>query len=194
MLTNPILQLYKLNLIPKAKKERALDIGCGDGSVTEKIREKGYIVVGCDIDIKSLKICKSRGIKAFHIDLESGKLPFSDESIDLVTCLEVIGYIRNPRNMLKEVYRVLKPNSVFIVAINNVAWWYLRVKRLFGTWAPPTPAYVQWYTIKSMEKLLSSFGFKISGKRSLFVIPRVCEFPINFLHGISFNYTLKCVK
>lgn len=194
MLTNPILQLYKLDLIPKAKNKTCLDVGCGDGSVTEKIKEKGYNVMGCDIDKKRLEVCKSRGIKTFRVDLESGKLPFSDESIDLVTSLEVISYLRNPENVLREVYRVLKPNEVFIASVNNIAWWYLRLKLLFGRWAPPTPEYVQWYSIKSMEKLLRGFGFKISKKKSLFVIPGVCEFPMNFLHSLSYNYTLKCVK
>lgn len=113
---------------------RFLDLGCGNGYYTLLIGNKlnAQEIYGVDIDEVKLRKASSRGIRAFKVDLNSDKLPFPDNYFDLVTALEVIEHLINPDNMLKEVYRVLKPNGVFILSTPNLASWLNRILLLLG--------------------------------------------------------------
>ncbi len=47
-----------LSLLPNKPEQSCLDIGCGDGRITEQL--SGHIVIGCDTDLASLDAAKSR--------------------------------------------------------------------------------------------------------------------------------------
>jgi SAM-dependent methyltransferase len=70
------------------------------------------------------------GMTAHDIDLQAGdlKLPFDDDSVDLVTLLAVIEHFPNsPRLVLEEAGRILKPGGVFIVDTPNAGFFGTRV-------------------------------------------------------------------
>jgi SAM-dependent methyltransferase len=71
-------------------------------------------------------------------------LPFSDESFDLVLCMEAFHYVRDPADAIPEIARVLRPGGHVIVAV-PFAWEYDRsqlehrftgpeLERLFADW------------------------------------------------------------
>ena len=51
-------------LAPQAG-ERILDLGCGDGQLTERLAHSGAIITGVDADPRMVKAAKSRGIGAY---------------------------------------------------------------------------------------------------------------------------------
>jgi ubiquinone/menaquinone biosynthesis C-methylase UbiE len=53
---------------------------------------------------------------------EAGRLPWSDMSFDLVTCLEALEYMPRPRRALAEMVRVLRPGGVLIVSKFDDGW------------------------------------------------------------------------
>lgn len=90
-----------------------LDIGCGySGKNLKKI--SGSIKNGVGIDIATPDH-KFGNLTFMNVDVEK-KLPFPSNSFDYVTCFEVIEHIRNDKNLMSEIIRVLKPKGYLVLS------------------------------------------------------------------------------
>lgn len=56
-----------LNFLGKVKSKKVLDLACGGGYLTRKIREKGARVIGCDISRKMIEIAKEKDKVNKHV-------------------------------------------------------------------------------------------------------------------------------
>ncbi len=107
-----------------------LDVGCGSGALTIACAKRNpmAIMVGCDIwsggykSEFSKKLCQdnARAEGVENVSFESGnavKLPFEDESFDVVTSNYVYHNImgHNKQKLLLETFRVLKKGGVFVI-------------------------------------------------------------------------------
>lgn len=93
-----------------------LDYGCGFGSLSEKLLERGADVYPVEIDPKRAKIAHEnlRG-RAQTVMIGEG-LPFARESFDAVISMDVIEHVYPVESLseyLSEAFRVLKPDGVF---------------------------------------------------------------------------------
>ena len=91
--------------------ERILDLGCGEGSLTEKIVAAGATVVGVDASGDMIVSAAARGLDARLIDAE--QLPFICE-FDAVFSNAVLHWVRDHDAMLDGVRRALKPGGRFV--------------------------------------------------------------------------------
>src|SRR5439155_21104788 len=87
-----------------------LDVGCGEGVVTERIARDlvGATVVGIDADDARLKrewATRERESLSFQTG-SAYSLQFDDDSFDLVCALEVLEHLERPRAALLEMARV----------------------------------------------------------------------------------------
>lgn len=92
-----------------------LDVGCGAGFLCNELAQKGFHVKGLDISRESLEIAKKYDVtgKVDYLEGDAYHLPFNDQSIDVITCLDFLEHVENPENIVKEASRVLKPNGLF---------------------------------------------------------------------------------
>ena len=98
--------------------EIVLDYGCGSGSysiaATEKIGPMGKLIAA-DIHPLALKKVREKAKKMGYNNIETIQTDcdtkLDDESIDKIICFDVLHGISNKNNIIKEFYRVLKPNS-----------------------------------------------------------------------------------
>jgi SAM-dependent methyltransferase len=97
--------------------ESILDLGCGDGQLTERLISTGAIVTGVDLSPEMLAAARSRGIDAHEGSAES--LPFADHSFDAVFSNAVLHWVRNQDAMMAEVRRVLKPSGRFVAEMGG---------------------------------------------------------------------------
>ena len=91
--------------------ERILDLGCGDGFLTQRIGESGATVVGVDASPQMVTAAVERGIDARCISGES--LTF-DREFDAVFSNAALHWMSNQDAVLSGVYRALKPGGRFV--------------------------------------------------------------------------------
>lgn len=107
--------LKKLSEIPY---HTALDLGCGTGEMMRLIlqQNKDKSLYGIDLSEKMLEVAKEK--LGNHVKLilsDSEQLPFSDSFFDVVYCNDSFHHYPAPDKVLSEVYRVLKPNGIFVM-------------------------------------------------------------------------------
>jgi ubiquinone/menaquinone biosynthesis C-methylase UbiE len=112
-----------LSEIKMVGTSKLLDVGCGIGDLTIFIANKLGIkqIYGVDVDENALSQAKQKGIIVFNLDISKEKFPFSDETFDLCTFLDVIEHLENPDNALKEIHRILKKEAFLLLTTPNVA-------------------------------------------------------------------------
>lgn len=97
-----------------------LDIGCGEGMMTDFLTKKN-VVIGADefMQGKGLINAKKKGLIPVKLDAEHD-LPFYDDSFDAFLCLDMIEHVKNWKKLIKEIYRVTKPDGLLILSTPNV--------------------------------------------------------------------------
>jgi trans-aconitate methyltransferase len=91
--------------------ERILDLGCGDGYLTQRIAESGATMVGVDSSPQMIAAAKERGVDARYASGEA--LPF-DQEFDAVFSNAALHWMRDQDAVLDGVYRALRPGSRFV--------------------------------------------------------------------------------
>lgn len=90
-------------------RPRILDVGCGTGANLEMLGQFGD-AEGVDVSAEALSFCRQRGLENVRLG-EAAKLPYPDESFDLVTGLDVVEHLDDDLAGLSEMRRVLKPGG-----------------------------------------------------------------------------------
>lgn len=146
-----------------------LDVGCENGIIEYFLRNKVRNIYGIDNSKKALKIAKKRGLKTKHVDFDKERFPFSSNFFDVVTCLDVIEHVKDPKRLLKEIYRVVKKGGKVIIATPNIRFtnhiFELLIKGKFPKTSMDTTVYdgghLHFFTYKDLIDLLVNTGFVI---------------------------------
>ncbi len=147
--------------IMKAAADRTdpelLDVGCGSATLLGLLKRYGFRVRGLDFSSEAAAVAKiENGVEVTVGSLEDARFP--DQSFDIVTLFHVMEHVTNPRQVLGEVARVLKPNGVVVLQVPNIESWQFQIfgARWYGL---DIPRHVIDYSRTSMLKLLSDSRF-----------------------------------
>jgi SAM-dependent methyltransferase len=115
--------------LPMKKGARILDIGSGPGRHTAAVYSRENVMsVGADLNFDDLLLAKDRLEYHDKLGFSGGgtwnlvtsditKLPFADESFDIVICSEVMEHIPDDDRAASEILRVLKKNGTLAVSV-----------------------------------------------------------------------------
>ncbi len=112
-----------LEILPDIKGLRGLDIGCGEGTNTRALAERGAIMSAIDISRRFVDHATAaeagdpRGIRYSVASAQS--LPFADASFDFCTAFMCMMDLPNQAQAFAEIRRVLKPNGFFQFSITH---------------------------------------------------------------------------
>lgn len=135
---------------------RLLDIGTGSGDIANELAKSAKQVASVDrVDERSTR----SGYEFKQVADE--RLPFDDNSFDVVVSNHVIEHVPNQTLHVEEIYRVLKPGGTVYLATPNRWWWRENHYRLpFLGWLPRPLAsrYVQLVRHREWDVYPLSFG------------------------------------
>jgi trans-aconitate methyltransferase len=97
--------------------ERILDIGCGDGQLTQRLTATGALVQGVDASPHMAAAARTRGIAVDEASAES--LPYADGEFDAVFSNAALHWVRGQDAMMAEVHRVLRPGGRFVAEMGG---------------------------------------------------------------------------
>ena len=106
-----IIRELGLSIGPSAS---VLDFGCGRGTLVAQLRRHGYRAFGCDIELwREDPEARSMHSKGWLRTIESGdyRLPFEDNSFDVVLSDQVFEHVQNYRDAVGELARVVRPHG-----------------------------------------------------------------------------------
>lgn len=97
---------------------KCLDYGAGRGHLRQMdFKDKVAFVAGVDPD--SAVFANPYLHEAKLLPLPSGRIPYDDDSFDMVYCANVMEHVDRPETTFKEVARVLKPGGMFVAKTPN---------------------------------------------------------------------------
>lgn len=113
-----------------------LDLGCDDGSFTERAgREAGAMkLLGVEIDETRARLAEERGVRVTIADLNK-EVPIDDGAADTIMANQVIEHLCDTDNMLSESRRILKPGGVLVLSTENLSSWHNVLAVAMG-WQP----------------------------------------------------------
>lgn len=136
----------------------ALDLGSGDGLFLSLLKEKGISGEGLDISEEGVAKTRRKGLKASVFDFNA-KLPFKDNTFDVVVMLDLLEHVYAPERLLKEAVRVSR-NSL-IVSVPNFSSLPARLQTLAGSVPEnnhPHKGHIFWFNYFILKKLTRSAG------------------------------------
>jgi trans-aconitate methyltransferase len=105
-----------VELLAAKPGERVLDLGCGDGALTERLAAMGVDVLGVDSAPDMVRAAQARGVQAREVSAE--RLPFTGE-FDAVFSNAALHWVRDQDAMLAGVARALKPGGRFVAEMGG---------------------------------------------------------------------------
>ncbi|MEK7188360.1 MAG: class I SAM-dependent methyltransferase [Patescibacteria group bacterium] len=103
------------------KEAVCLDVGCSSGKITYELSGLFKRTVGIDLDKEALKIARKR-FKRKNLEfklINAENISFNDCTFEVVILNQVYEFVDNPKKLVAEVYRVLKPGGICFVGARN---------------------------------------------------------------------------
>ena len=170
------IQTYMNSKVPPVVVRKYLDIGCSDGLLTVKIGKllklKPDQIYGIDIpEFASEPIKPIKGFQFTQYSANDVKLPFGDNTFDLITMLQVLHHVKNPYEMLMEIKRILKPNGILflrehdrnskqmdmLIHLQHLFYSQITHKVDYDTYM--NTKFERYFSKKSFESLMNGIGF-----------------------------------
>jgi len=172
-LGQPVLDLLQLR-----RGERVLDLGCGDGALTEKLVALGAQVVGIDSSAAMIAAARRRGLDARMMDARS--LDFENE-FDAVFSNAALHWVKDdPGGPVAGAFRALKAGGRFVGELGGHACVGAITVALLAALErrgiADAASWIPWYfpTVDEYETRLRSAGF---APRTVQLVPRPTPLP-----------------
>jgi len=136
--------------LKKNRDLKILDVGCGTGGTTSDLKRFGA-VYGIDFSFSALQFSAKRGLQVLKGAVN--KLPFLDETFDMITMFDALEHIEDHLLVVKELSRILKKTGIIFITVP--AYQFL--------WSQHDVAvsHFRRYNSKSISKVVTKGGLSI---------------------------------
>jgi SAM-dependent methyltransferase len=142
---------------PYRQTNRLLDVGCGAGSFLEAAARAGWRPHGVEVSRPAVEHVRRLGFEIFAGELESADHP--DGHFDVVVASEVLEHVADPRAMLREIARVLRPGGLLWATTPHGRG--VSARALGARWsAVSPPEHLHLFSVASIRRALREAGFR----------------------------------
>lgn len=134
---------------------RLLDIGCNEGRGLRIYSKNGFEAEGLELNETAARVAREKGFTVHACLLQDFQPPLL---YDVVVLSNVLEHSLNPREMLADVLRILKPDGqVWITCPNSQSW----QRKIFGrNWANwHVPFHIVHFSPTTLKSILFESGF-----------------------------------
>jgi ubiquinone/menaquinone biosynthesis C-methylase UbiE len=165
-------QRHACDMIRSEGKGTVVDVGCGSGHALLRMKEMGFQrLIGVDISDKMLdfarKLVEANNLSD-AITIHKGDVCNLDwiepNSVDVVTALGVIEYLRDDEAFLAEMHRILKPGGAAVIQSRNGDWIHARLRRLVGR-VPNPKIWCQEHTAAALRTTAERVGLQVDAEK-----------------------------
>ena len=154
--------------------EYVLDLGCGEGTLSEELVARGARLIGVDTSEQFLEAAHSRGVRARRLDAEA--LPF-DSEFDAVFSNAALHLMSNPDAVIQGAFRALRPGGRFVGEFGghgNAAAISVAVRAVCSRRGLPEHPLPYYPTADEYRAKLEAWGFAVD---SIALVPRPTPLP-----------------
>jgi SAM-dependent methyltransferase len=142
---------------------RLVEVGCGIGTDLVRFARGGARVLGVDLSETAIGLARqnlaSHGCRGQAIVGDGSRLPVPDASVDVFYAHGVLQYAANPRGIVSEGLRVLRPGGTGIFMVYNRFSWLYAMSKVTGTRLEHEDAPVlDMYNAAEFRTLLAGFS------------------------------------
>lgn len=112
------------------KCSSVLDLGSGSGAFLKRLQDEGFTNLhAVELDVESFQIL---GVELKRIDLNTNFSNHFPGKFGLVTALEIIEHLENPRAFIREISKLLESKGYLLLSTPNVSNWLGRIQFFFS--------------------------------------------------------------
>ena len=142
---------------PHRQNNRLLDIGCGAGNLLQAARKHRWDAQGLEVSAGAVKHVRGLGFEVFEGELQDAAFP--SQHFDVITAVELLEHLVDPKPLLNEVARILRPGGLFWTTTPHARGLSGRLLGLKWRCVWP-PEHLQLFSIRGLTKLLRDAGFR----------------------------------
>lgn len=150
----------------KDEWKEVLDIGCSEGGLGARIKEKGIRVSGIEAFPHAAQKASEKLDHVLQDDIETMELPYKPEQFDCIIFGDVLEHLFDPWAVLEKVKPYLKQGGVILASIPNVAHISVLTSLLAGNWTYTDyglmdKTHIRFFTFNEILRLFFYSGFNI---------------------------------
>jgi 2-polyprenyl-3-methyl-5-hydroxy-6-metoxy-1,4-benzoquinol methylase len=145
-----------------------LDVGCALGFMLQEAKAAGWNAAGVETSPFAANYAAERtGCPVFTGTLQQAK--FKSGSFDVVTLTDVIEHVADPRELMSEVYRVLRPRGVVFMVTPNFSSMFVKLFR-DSAYSIGPDEHISYFQPNTIARLLRTAGFArvVTGSKDLY--------------------------
>jgi 2-polyprenyl-3-methyl-5-hydroxy-6-metoxy-1,4-benzoquinol methylase len=179
-----------LDLCGDGHGKRLLDIGCGNGYLSDLLHRRGFEVVGMEHPLGHDGPFPA-GVRLIERDLD---LPFEPlgETFDVIVLGDVLEHLRRPAELLTALAPMLRPSGRIVASLPNSGNLYFRLNVLLGRFPEDEKGlfdktHLHFWMLRNWENLFSRAGYQMHVEKVTGIPVSLAAPRLGWMEGLCYH-------